>query len=150
MRVGVPKETNPEENRVGLIPNAVAELVRHGHQVVVETRAAQSIGFNDDDYSSAGAIVTTTAENVFASADLIVKVKEPQPPEIEMLRKNQMLFTYLHLAPDFDMTEKLIKTGCVAIAYETVSDERGGLPLLAPINLRLCWSVISRNSTSFV
>ena len=134
LRVGVPKETKPEENRVGLIPNAVAELVRHGHQVVVETRAAQSIGFNDDDYSSVGAIVTTTAENVFASADLIVKVKEPQPPEIGMLRKNQMLFTYLHLAPDFDMTEKLIKTGCVAIAYEIVSDERGGLPLLAPMS----------------
>jgi alanine dehydrogenase len=134
VRVGVPKEIKSEENRVGLVPAAVGEFVRHGHQVLVETGAALSIGYDDASYISAGAKIAGSARDVFDGSDMIVKVKEPQPSEIAMLRENQVLFTYLHLAPDYEMTESLIQSGCVAIAYETVSDDRNGLPLLAPMS----------------
>jgi alanine dehydrogenase len=134
MLVGVPREIKDNEFRVGLTPSAVRELVEHGHKVVVETGAGEAIDLCDDDYRTAGATVAPEAAAVFGEADLVVKVKEPQPQEIEMLRPGQVLFTYLHLAPDRAQTEALIASGCVAIAYETVTDDRGGLPLLAPMS----------------
>jgi alanine dehydrogenase len=134
MRVGVPKEIKSNENRVGLVPASVRELVLHGHQVVVETNAGYGIGFDDDAYVAAGATVAPSADAVFAGADMIVKVKEPQPVEIARLSDKHVLFTYLHLAPDLKQTQGLIKSGCTAIAYETVTSERGGLPLLSPMS----------------
>ena len=134
MRIGVPKEIKSNENRVGLVPGSVRELVHHGHQVMVETMAGFGIGFDDQDYRAAGAAVVDTAEEVFAKAEMIVKVKEPQPPEIKRLRENQVLFTYLHLAPDPDQAQGLMASGCIAVAYETVTSARGGLPLLAPMS----------------
>lgn len=134
MRIGVPKEIKNHEYRVGLIPSSVRELVAHGHEVVVETHAGYGIGLDDEHYVAAGARIAPTADEVFATADMIVKVKEPQPVEIERLRKGQILFTYLHLAPDEPQTLGLMKSGCIAIAYETVTDAHGRLPLLAPMS----------------
>ena len=134
MLIGVPKEIKTHEYRVGLIPGSVRELVHHGHQVVVEKGAGAGIGFDDAAYQKAGARVLATAADVFAAAEMIVKVKEPQPQEIAMLRKSQVLFTYLHLAADKAQTEGLMRSGAVCIAYETVTDARGGLPLLAPMS----------------
>lgn len=134
MIIGCPKEIKPQEFRVGLTPNAAKEAVGHGHQVVVETQAGIGSGFPDEDYVAAGAEILATAANVFAKADMIVKVKEPQPGERKMLRDGQVLFTYLHLAPDPEQTKDLLASGCTAIAYETVTDPNGGLPLLAPMS----------------
>ena len=134
MRIGVPKEIKVLENRVGLTPGSVREVVAHGHQVVVEHNAGQGIGMDDDAYRRAGATVAATAAEVFAAADMIVKVKEPQAGERRMLRKGQILFTYLHLAPDPEQAADLIASGAVCIAYETVTSAAGGLPLLAPMS----------------
>ena len=134
MRIGVPKEIKTHEYRVGLTTASVRELVHHGHQVIVETAAGDGIGFGDDAYRAAGATIAGSAAEVFAAADLVIKVKEPQPAEYGLLRPEQVLFTYLHLAPDPGQTRALIESGCIAIAYETVTDARGGLPLLAPMS----------------
>lgn len=134
MLVGVPREIKDNEFRVGLTPSAVRELSSRDHKVVVQTGAGEPIDLTDDNYRSAGAEIVPDAETVYGRADLVVKVKEPQPSEIAMLRPGQVLFTYLHLAPDEAQTRGLIASGCVAIAYETVTDERGGLPLLAPMS----------------
>jgi alanine dehydrogenase len=134
MRVGVPKEIKSSEYRVGLTPSAVREYVHHGHSVLVETKAGEGAGYNDQAYTRAGAKIAKDADEVFANADMIVKVKEPQKVEWEKLTPRHILFTYLHLAPDPAQTEGLINSGCAAIAYETVTDGRGGLPLLAPMS----------------
>lgn len=134
MIIGVPKEIKNHEYRVGMVPSSVRELTLRGHQVFVETSAGGGIGFSDQDYIDAGASILATAEEVFAKSDMIVKVKEPQAVERAMLRHDQILFTYLHLAPDLPQTEELVASGAVCIAYETVTDDRGGLPLLAPMS----------------
>ena len=134
MKIGCPKEIKPQEFRTGMTPNAAREAVAHGHDVIIETNCGIGAGFPDQDYIDAGAKIIATAEEVFASADMIVKVKEPQAGERKMLRQGQLLFTYLHLAPDMDQTKDLIDSGCTAIAYETVTDRAGGLPLLAPMS----------------
>jgi alanine dehydrogenase len=134
MRIGVPREIKTDEYRVGMTPASVREAVHHGHRVVVESLAGDAIGLHDDDYARVGATLVDSAEEVFAESDLVVKVKEPQPSELALLREGQTLFTYLHLAPEPELTRRLLETGCTAIAYETVSDERGGLPLLAPMS----------------
>ncbi|MEQ1439380.1 alanine dehydrogenase [Fontimonas sp. SYSU GA230001] len=134
MRIGTPREIKNHEYRVGLTPAGVRELVHHGHTVLIETAAGLGIGISDEQYAAAGARIVGTAAEVFAQADLIVKVKEPQPAECAMLRENQVLFTYLHLAPDPEQARGLIESKCIAIAYETVTDGRGGLPLLAPMS----------------
>lgn len=134
MRVGVPKEVKVHEYRVGLVPGAVRELVLHGHEVLVETGAGSAIGFPDEAYAAAGARIVPDAATVFATAELVVKVKEPQPHEWAQLRPGQVLFAYLHLAPDRAQAEGLLASGCTAIAYETVTDTQGGLPLLAPMS----------------
>jgi alanine dehydrogenase len=134
MRVGVPKEIKPHEYRVGLTPGSVREYVAAGHEVVVQAGAGAGIAAEDETYRRAGAAIVGTAEEVFASADMIVKVKEPQPSEWVQLREGQILFTYLHLAPDPDQARGLLESGCTAIAYETVTDAKGGLPLLAPMS----------------
>ncbi|MFN3937744.1 MAG: alanine dehydrogenase [Gemmobacter sp.] len=134
MRIGCPKEVKAQEFRVGLTPQAAREAVGHGHEVLVQTNAGAGAGFGDADYLAAGARIVDTAEEVFEAAELIVKVKEPQTEERRRLREGQVLFTYLHLAPDPDQTRDLIDSGVTAIAYETVTDDRGGLPLLAPMS----------------
>ena len=134
MRVGVPKEIKVLENRVGLTPASVREFVAHGHSVVVEHDAGAGIGLVDDAYRAAGAQIAADAGAVFAQAEMIVKVKEPQPAECERLRPGQVLFTYLHLAPDPEQAKALIASGAVCIAYETVTSAHGGLPLLAPMS----------------
>ena len=134
MRIGVPKEIKTHEYRVGLTPAAVRELVAQGHQVTVEQGAATAIGFPDSAYTEAGARIAADPEEAFAGADMVVKVKEPQPQEIARLRPGQVLFTYLHLAADRVQTEALMRSGATCIAYETVTDARGGLPLLAPMS----------------
>ncbi|HEX4294929.1 MAG TPA: FAD-dependent oxidoreductase, partial [Rhizomicrobium sp.] len=134
MRIGVPKEIKNHEYRVGMTPAAVRELTSRGHEVFVETMAGDGIGLGDEMYTRVGAKILKTADEVFATADMIVKVKEPQPVEIKRLRAGQTLFTYLHLAPDPEQTKGLIESGAVCIAYETVTDARGGLPLLAPMS----------------
>ncbi|MFU8865193.1 MAG: alanine dehydrogenase [Rhodobacterales bacterium] len=134
MKIGCPKEIKPQEFRVGVTPNAAMEAVAHGHEVLIETGAGVGAGFTDEDYITAGARIIATAAEVFATADMIVKVKEPQAGERKMLREGQLLFTYLHLAPDPDQTHDLLASGCTAIAYETVTDRSGGLPLLAPMS----------------
>lgn len=134
MQIGVPKEIKNHEYRVGLTPAAVKELVRNGHDVLVERHAGAAIGFADQHYIAAGARIADDPADIFASAEMIVKVKEPQPEECDRLRDGQILFTYLHLAPNADLTKRLVDSGCVAIAYETVTDSRGGLPLLAPMS----------------
>ena len=134
MKIGVPREIKNHEYRVGLTPGSVREYVARGHEVVVETKCGAGIGADDVVYQAAGAKVVDTAQEVFATADMIVKVKEPQPNEWVQLREGQILYTYLHLAPDPDQTHGLLASGCTAIAYETVTDNRGGLPLLAPMS----------------
>ena len=134
MQIGVPKEVKNHEYRVGMTPPGVFELTRRGHEVVIETNAGRAIGIDDPDYIAVGATIAPDAASVFATADMIVKVKEPQASEIGMLRKGQVLFTYLHLAPDEAQTQGLIDSGAVAIAYETVTDDHGALPLLAPMS----------------
>lgn len=134
MIIGVPKEIKVHEYRVGMIPASVVEAVAHGHKVYVETLAGQGIGFSDQDYVDAGALILPSAAAVFAEADMIVKVKEPQAIERAMLREGQILFTYLHLAPDPEQTHDLINSKAICIAYETVTDDKGRLPLLAPMS----------------
>lgn len=134
MLIGVVKEIKNHEYRVGMVPASVYELVHQGHQVLVETSAGLGIGFSDDDYLAMGAEITQTAEEVFVRAELIVKVKEPLASEREKLRERQILFTYLHLAPDKAQTEDLINSKAICIAYETVTSNSGGLPLLAPMS----------------
>ena len=134
MKIGCPTEIKPQEFRVGLTPNAAREAVAHGHEVIVQKGAGNGSGFNDADYVAAGAAIIDTAAEIFATADMIVKVKEAQVAERRMLREGQLLFTYLHLAPDPAQTKDLLASGCTAIAYETVTDDHGGLPLLAPMS----------------
>lgn len=134
MLVGVPKEIKNNEFRVGLTPTSVREVVAHGHQIIVEKDCGLGIGRSDDDYRAQGADVVDSAEEIFARADMIVKVKEPQAAERKMLREGQILFTYLHLAPDPEQTKDLVDSGAICIAYETVTDARGRLPLLAPMS----------------
>jgi alanine dehydrogenase len=135
MLIGCPKEIKAQEHRVGLVPSSVKELVAHGHKVIVETNAGKGINFTDEDYKKAGAEIRQTAQEIFAEADMIVKVKEPQAQECAMMRPEQVLFTYLHLAPDPGQAKGLMDSGCIAIAYETVTGPNGkGLPLLAPMS----------------
>ena len=134
MLVGVPKEIKNHEYRVGMTPISVREMVRHGHKVLVQNNAGIGIGASDEDYTKAGATMIASADEIFAKADMIVKVKEPQAAERKMLREGQILYTYLHLAPDPEQTKDLIKSGAICIAYETVTGARGGLPLLAPMS----------------
>jgi len=134
MIIGVPKEIKIHEYRVGLTPASVSEFIRHGHRVIVETGAGAGIGCMDEDYQAVGAEIATTAKDIFNRSEMIVKVKEPQPGECEMLGENHLLYTYLHLAADPVQTDALLKSGCTAIAYETVTNDAGGLPLLAPMS----------------
>ena len=134
MRVGVPKEIKNHEYRVGLIPSSVLELVHHGHEVIVQQGAGLGAGLSDADYIAAGAKIIDTADEIFASADMIVKVKEPLAEERKKLRPGQILFTYLHLAPDAPQTQDLIDSGAICIAYETVTATNGSLPLLTPMS----------------
>ncbi|WP_460452116.1 alanine dehydrogenase [Alsobacter sp. SYSU BS001988] len=134
MRVGVPQEIKNHEYRVGLTPSSAAELVHHGHTVLVETGAGLGSGIPDEDYAAAGADIVADADAVWSGADLIVKVKEPQPDERARLRRGQTLFTYLHLAPDLEQTRDLVASGATCIAYETVTSPSGGLPLLTPMS----------------
>ena len=134
MRVGVPKEIKIHEYRVGLTPGAVREYVAAGHSVVVEANAGAGIGAGDEAYRKVGAVIADSAAEIFATCDMIVKVKEPQPREWSLLRERQILFTYLHLAPDPEQARGLMASGCTALAYETVTDAKGGLPLLAPMS----------------
>ncbi|MCA8423395.1 alanine dehydrogenase [Burkholderia seminalis] len=134
MLIGVPKEIKNHEYRVGLTPAGAHELTRHGHRVLVQRGAGTAIGLLDDDYTAAGASLCDGADEVFARADMIIKVKEPQPAECAMLRRGQILYAYLHLAPDPDQAAALVKSGAVCIAYETVTGPGGGLPLLAPMS----------------
>ncbi len=134
MKIGVPKEIKTLEFRVGMTPAGVRELVHDGHQVIVETNAGYGIGMTDADYEAAGAVIAAAAEDVFATADMIVKVKEPQQSECELLREDQVLFTYLHLAADPGQAKALVDSGTTAIAYETVTAKDGALPLLTPMS----------------
>ncbi|MGI9401864.1 MAG: alanine dehydrogenase [Rhizobiaceae bacterium] len=134
MRVGCPKEIKNHEYRVGLTPGSVREYVAHGHTVIIESGAGAGIDADDGAYQAAGAQIVSTAEEVFTQSDMIVKVKEPQPSEWAQLREGQILYTYLHLAPDPQQAKGLVESGCTAVAYETVTDSRGGLPLLAPMS----------------
>ena len=134
MKIGCPAEIKPQEYRVGLTPHAAREVVAHGHQVLVQAGAGLGAGFTDEDYTAAGARIADSAAQIWAEAELIVKVKEPQAPERAQLSEGQLLFTYLHLAPDPDQTRDLLASGATCIAYETVTDARGGLPLLAPMS----------------
>ena len=130
----LPEGIKPQEFRVGMTPDAAREAVAHGHKVMIEKNAGVGAGFTDADYKAAGAKIVDTAEEVFEKSDMIVKVKEPQHVERKRLREGQVLFTYLHLAPDPAQTKDLLKSGATCIAYETVTDDRGGLPLLAPMS----------------
>lgn len=134
MLIGVPKEIKNHEYRVGLTPGGAGELVHAGHKVMVQSQAGSGIGIEDEEYAEAGAEIVSTAAEIFERAEMIIKVKEPQPVECKMLSVGQVLFTYLHLAPDPEQTRLLVESGCTAIAYETVTDARGGLPLLAPMS----------------
>ena len=134
MQIGVPKEIKNHEYRVGLTPASVREFVAHGHAVLVQAGAGAAIGLDDAQYRAAGATLADSAQEVFAKADMIVKVKEPQPQECAMLRPGQLLYTYLHLAPDPEQTAALVKSGAVCVAYETITGANGGLPLLAPMS----------------
>ena len=134
MLIGVPKEIKNHEYRVGMTPESALDAVHHGHQVMVETNAGDGIGATDDDYRAVGATVVPTAAEVFEKADMIIKVKEPQADERKMLREGQILYTYLHLAPDPEQTKDLVASGAICIAYETVTDAQGGLPLLKPMS----------------
>ena len=134
MLIGVPKEIKNHEYRAGLVPGSVHECVHHGHSVIVETGLGDGIGCTDDDYRDSGATIVDSADRVFAEADMVIKVKEPQEVERKMLRRGQILFTYLHLAAEPEVTEALVRSGCIAIGYETVQRDDGFLPLLAPMS----------------
>ena len=134
MLIGVPKEIKNHEYRVGMTPASVRELIDSGHLVMVETLAGNGIGSSDEDYIAAGAEIVNSASEIYARAEMIVKVKEPQAAERAMLRPQQLLFTYLHLAPDAEQTHDLIASGATCIAYETITSAQGGLPLLAPMS----------------
>ncbi|MFZ6751067.1 alanine dehydrogenase [Undibacterium sp. Ren11W] len=134
MIVGLPKEVKNHEYRVGLTPSSVRELSAHGHQILVQKNAGSEIGLTDAQYVAAGAVLLDTAQEIFARSEMIVKVKEPQPVECSMLREGQILYTYLHLAPDPEQTAALVKSGAICIAYETITGSNGGLPLLAPMS----------------
>jgi alanine dehydrogenase len=134
MKIGCPTEIKPQEFRVGMTPYAAQEATANGHQVFIQAGAGVGAGFDDSTYAAAGATILDTAEEIFGTADMIVKVKEPQAVERKMLREGQLLFTYLHLAPDPDQTHDLLASGCTAIAYETVTAADGTLPLLAPMS----------------
>ena len=134
MLIGVPKEIKDQEYRVGLTPESVAELRVHGHQIMVERQAGVGIGCDDAMYQEVGATIVASVDDIFTQAEMIVKVKEPQESESKRLRPGQILFTYLHLAPDYPLTKDLIESGAICVAYETVEDKNGGLPLLAPMS----------------
>ena len=134
MLIGVPKEIKNHEYRIGLTPSGARELISHGHKVMVQRDGGKAIGLTNEMYQKAGAEIVDSAEEIFQRAEMIIKVKEPQPNECKMLRPGQLLYTYLHLAPDPEQTKALIASGCTAIAYETVTDRKGGLPLLAPMS----------------
>jgi len=134
MLIGCPKEIKNQEYRVGLTPAAAMEAISRGHNVIIETNAGTGAGFTDDQYTAVGAVIVDSAAEIFARAEMVVKVKEPQPAERKQLRENQILFTYLHLAPDPEQTKDLLASGVTGIAYETVTDRNGGLPLLAPMS----------------
>jgi alanine dehydrogenase len=134
VRIGVPKEIKPDEYRVAITPAGVREMVEHGHEVLIEAGAGEGSAIADVDFESQGARLLPDAEGVFGEAEMVIKVKEPQPPEVEMLRPGQLLFTYLHLAPDPELTRSLRGSGATCVAYETVEDARGRLPLLAPMS----------------
>ena len=134
MKIGVPKEIKPQENRIGLTPDSVKVLISNGHQVLVENNSGFEAGFYNDQYKSVGAKIIDKAEDIFNDSDIIVKVKEPLSNEVNMIKENQIVFTYLHLAAAKELTEGLIKSKSVCIAYETVTDNTGRLPLLAPMS----------------
>lgn len=134
MKIGIPKEIKNNENRVGATPAGVKELIAHGHEVFVQHTAGEGSGFSDEAYKEAGATILPTIEDVYATGDMIIKVKEPIEPEYPLVRKRQVLFTYFHFASDFALTEAMIKSGAVCIAYETVRDRQGTLPLLIPMS----------------
>jgi alanine dehydrogenase len=134
MIIGTPKEIKNKEFRVGLIPAGVHALVQEGHQVLIENNAGEGSGFSNEEYLAAGAQIVATAKEVFDRSEMIIKVKEPQKVEYEMLRENQIIYTYLHLAPDAPQTDGLLKSKCIGIAYETITDNHGGLPLLVPMS----------------
>ena len=134
MKIGVPKEIKPQENRIGLTPESVKTLTLNGHEVLIENNGGFEAGFDDDQYKSTGAKIVDKAEDIFNDAEIIVKVKEPLSNEIKMIRENQIIFTYLHLAAAKDLTQGLINSKSICIAYETVTDDSGRLPLLAPMS----------------
>ena len=134
MRIGVPKEIKPQENRIGLTPDSVKTLVSEGHEVLVENNGGFEAGFDNDQYKNAGAKIIEKAADIFNDAEIIVKVKEPQKVEVEMIRENQIVYTYLHLAAAKELTEGLVKSKSINIAYETITDDNGRLPLLAPMS----------------
>ena len=134
MLIGVPKEIKPQENRIGLTPESVKTLVSEGHEVLVENNGGFEAGFDNDQYIKAGAKIANSAADIFNDAEIIVKVKEPQKAEVEMIRENQIIYTYLHLAAAKELTDGLIKSKSINIAYETVTDDNGRLPLLAPMS----------------
>ncbi len=134
MRIGVPKEIKPQENRIGLTPDSVKTLVSEGHEVLVENNGGFEAGFENDQYKNAGAKIIEKATDIFNDAEIIVKVKEPQKVEVEMIKENQIVYTYLHLAAAKELTEGLVKSKSINIAYETITDDNGRLPLLAPMS----------------
>ena len=134
MRIGVPKEIKPQENRIGLTPDSVKTLVTEGHEVLVENNGGFEAGFDNDQYKNAGAKIIEKADDIFNDAEIIVKVKEPQKVEVEMIKENQIVYTYLHLAAAKELTEGLVKSKSINIAYETITDDNGRLPLLAPMS----------------
>ena len=134
MKIGVPKEIKPQENRIGLTPDSVKILTSNGHEVLVENNGGFEAGFYNDQYKRVGAKIIDKAEDIFNDSDIIVKVKEPLSNEVKMIRENQIVFTYLHLAAAKELTEGLIKSKSICIAYETVTDNNGRLPLLAPMS----------------
>ena len=135
MKIGVPKEIKPQENRIGLTPDSVKTLVSEGHQVLVENDGGFEAGFDNNQYKSAGAKIFQKPEDVFNDAEIIVKVKEPLSNEVKMIKENQIVFNYLHLAAAKELTEGLVKSKSICIAYETVTDDNGRLPLLAPMSV---------------
>ena len=134
MKIGVPKEIKPQENRIGLTPDSVKSLVSSGHEVLVENNGGHEAGFDNDQYKTAGAKIVNNAQDIFSDSEIIVKVKEPLSDEVKMIKENQIVFTYLHLAAAKELTEGLINSKAVCIAYETVTDNNGRLPLLAPMS----------------
>ena len=134
MKIGVPKEIKPQENRIGLTPESVKTLISEGHEVLVENNGGFEAGFENDQYIKAGAKIVNNSSDIFNDAEIIVKVKEPQKVEVDMIRENQIVYTYLHLAAAKELTEGLIKSKSINIAYETVTDDNGRLPLLAPMS----------------